>query len=253
MHIGVPATPLWTPANLGATVLAWLQGDLISGSDNDQLATWEDSTANNNDISQTTEANKPNLRTAYLDGKNVVEFNGANAEHLISAGNFLSGVTAASIFFVVERADDPAGSTGTTGLYNAGSDGAANHYPYINGIVYDGWGTTARKDTGNPTLSLATWRILNMHSASNDWKMFIDAVEHFPTGTNTVGFAAAFTLGTYGIGTGFHYTGHVAEVIITDTVLSQSNRENVEGYLAWKWGLEATNLPVGHPYESAPP
>jgi hypothetical protein len=29
-------------------------------------------------------------------------------------------------------------------------------------------------------------------------------------------------------------------------------REKIEGYLAWKWGLEG-NLPIGHPYKSAAP
>ena len=31
-----------------------------------------------------------------------------------------------------------------------------------------------------------------------------------------------------------------------------SDREKLEGYLAWKWGLDA-NLPNGHPYENAAP
>lgn len=31
-----------------------------------------------------------------------------------------------------------------------------------------------------------------------------------------------------------------------------SDREKLEGYLAWKWGLES-NLPNGHPYENAAP
>jgi len=34
--------------------------------------------------------------------------------------------------------------------------------------------------------------------------------------------------------------------------LPSSDRELVEGYLAWKWGLQA-NLPVDHPYRNAPP
>jgi hypothetical protein len=33
---------------------------------------------------------------------------------------------------------------------------------------------------------------------------------------------------------------------------TSSDREKLEGYLAWKWGLEA-NLPNGHPYENAAP
>ena len=42
------------------------------------------------------------------------------------------------------------------------------------------------------------------------------------------------------------------EVILIDKVLTLSDREKLEGYLAWKWGLQA-NLPAGHTYKSAAP
>jgi hypothetical protein len=38
----------------------------------------------------------------------------------------------------------------------------------------------------------------------------------------------------------------------TNGSYTTSDREKLEGYLAWKWGLEA-NLPNGHPYENAAP
>lgn len=34
--------------------------------------------------------------------------------------------------------------------------------------------------------------------------------------------------------------------------LSTANRQRLEGYLAWKWALEA-NLPAGHPFKNTPP
>mgnify|MGYP000429324134 CR=1 FL=1 len=48
------------------------------------------------------------------------------------------------------------------------------------------------------------------------------------------------------------YYGNVHEMIIFASSLSLINRQQVEGYLAWKWGLQA-NLPVGHTYKSAAP
>ena len=47
------------------------------------------------------------------------------------------------------------------------------------------------------------------------------------------------------------WDGGVAEVIIVPT-LSTDDRQRLEGYLAWKWGLQGS-LPGGHPYESAAP
>jgi hypothetical protein len=43
-----------------------------------------------------------------------------------------------------------------------------------------------------------------------------------------------------------------AEIILFNVDLSAANCSYVEGYLAWKWGLQA-NLPSNHPYKSAAP
>ena len=48
------------------------------------------------------------------------------------------------------------------------------------------------------------------------------------------------------------WCGDLAEVIIYSTALTLSQRQQVEGYLAWKWGLQ-TYLPGGHPYVSTNP
>jgi hypothetical protein len=44
----------------------------------------------------------------------------------------------------------------------------------------------------------------------------------------------------------------VGEMIICGTALSTDDRQKLEGYLAWKWGL-AANLPADHPYKLNPP
>ena len=48
------------------------------------------------------------------------------------------------------------------------------------------------------------------------------------------------------------WNGCIAEVLIYSSVLSANDRQSVEGYLAWKWGLQS-NLPVGHTYKAAAP
>jgi hypothetical protein len=46
---------------------------------------------------------------------------------------------------------------------------------------------------------------------------------------------------------GFYY-----EIAYYNSALSTTDRQRMEGYLAWKWGLQA-NLPAGHPHKSAAP
>jgi hypothetical protein len=48
------------------------------------------------------------------------------------------------------------------------------------------------------------------------------------------------------------WNGGIGEIVIFSNVLSQTYRQKIEGYLAWKWGIQA-NLPPGHPYLSSAP
>lgn len=47
-----------------------------------------------------------------------------------------------------------------------------------------------------------------------------------------------------------YHAGKIGEVIVFSSALSDGDREKIEGYVAHRWGL---SLPVGHPYEIAPP
>jgi hypothetical protein len=44
----------------------------------------------------------------------------------------------------------------------------------------------------------------------------------------------------------------INEIIVYNSALTTAQRQQVEGYLAWKWGLRS-NLPAGHPYINFPP
>jgi hypothetical protein len=46
------------------------------------------------------------------------------------------------------------------------------------------------------------------------------------------------------------FYGFMSEILVYNTSLSTSDRQKVEGFLSWKWGLQ-TNLPNTHPYYSA--
>ena len=45
---------------------------------------------------------------------------------------------------------------------------------------------------------------------------------------------------------------NICEILIYNTPISTSYRQQVEGFLAWKWNINS-QLPTGHPYYSAPP
>jgi hypothetical protein len=50
----------------------------------------------------------------------------------------------------------------------------------------------------------------------------------------------------------YRLNGVIYEILFFNTSLNTLNRQTIEGYLAWKWGLQA-NLPANHPYKNASP
>ena len=48
------------------------------------------------------------------------------------------------------------------------------------------------------------------------------------------------------------WRGKIAEVVSTLVEPTLRDRRSIEGYLAWKWGLNA-NLPANHPFRNRPP
>jgi hypothetical protein len=48
------------------------------------------------------------------------------------------------------------------------------------------------------------------------------------------------------------WCGDLGEVVIYSTALTTAQHQQVEGYLAWKWGLQGS-LPATHPYKLFPP
>jgi hypothetical protein len=48
------------------------------------------------------------------------------------------------------------------------------------------------------------------------------------------------------------FNGKIGEILIYDNQPTPINRQLIEGYLAWKWGLQ-TNLPSSHPFRNYPP
>lgn len=242
----------WQPDQLGAALLAWYKGDDLTGSNGDPISTWPDA-AGANDLTAAGSL-RATIAAADLNGINTARFTAASIQRYAVA-NIYSGKSAGSVYILFKTVADPAASGGTSGLWNFGTHGSTDHWPFTDGNVYDGWGSTARKSTGNPTASLASaYRIVGIHSLANDWALFIDGVSHFSTGTNTVGFDTTPWIGANDA-TDAALDGWIAEMIFTDAKQSQADRENVEGYLAHKYfGAGASNnLDAGHPYKSTPP
>ena len=78
----------------------------------------------------------------------------------------------------------------------------------------------------------------------------------FVNGLNKTNVTATFTPGTsigfvvggrWTLGSSGYFKGYMYEILAFSSALSINQRQQIEGYLAWKWGLQAS-LPTTHPY-----
>jgi hypothetical protein len=107
-----------------------------------------------------------------------------------------------------------------------------------------------------------TWQLLEAinpdPSQSSTMGVYVNgsAVQAVTTSNVTQSGTTAITAPLFINGQGGTSTNSVpvylAELVVFNTGLSASNRQLIEGYLAWKWGLQAS-LPFNHPYYSATP
>lgn len=245
---GFTLTDLWLPSEL-ATLELWLKGDELSGSDGANIASWPDASGNSRNATQSTEADKPNLEVAELNGLNVVRFMNSNSEWL-NLPNFLTGFSAGTIFLVIKSAFEP--NTNSAGAIKMGSSASADHWTNADNNWYSDFGSTVRKNIGNPATTLAQWNIIMLRSASADWKAFINGTQVFTTSSNTVGWSTTPFLGSGHPTNVQTFDGWIAEVVLLSEAVGTDDRQKVEGYLAHKWGLTAL-LDAGHPYKSSPP
>ena len=258
----------WTPDELGTDLTLWLDAsDASTITESGGLVSqWDDKSGNGNHVINTTASTQPDYLTTGWNGKPTVSFTRTGQEFLFKAGvsNFAANgdFTIASAFEFLETSnnwDMVAGWRSVPNSQTPPNSGA----PILQGI------STAQQigyyDTD------ATAALIKVDVTSRLGKKI--ATIGRSGGVNGQGGAATvtctgFSQATYitnvtqnftsEAATGFQIGGrqqsstaygdkYISEIVGCNAKLSTSDRQKLEGYLAWKWGLEA-NLPVDHPY-----
>ena len=124
---------------------------------------------------------------------------------------------------------------------------SGNIASFAGGVVCYTWGVT-----GLSSITASTTYIGEMISSSGNQTATVNGgtfagpvSQSYSSGTTTV-------IGAYGVSNFAYYNGYLYEILFYNSILTTSQRQQVEGYLAWKWGLRSS-LPGGHPYINFPP
>lgn len=244
---------LWTPAQISTAV--WLSD---TGS---SAGTWPDSSGNGRDFTQGTASAQPAIISSGLNGLQVRRFDGN--DRLVCADRAILRNKPGGTLFVVFSTDTTAAGEGglfsyysasSTNLFYAGRNGSA--------ITYGGRRLSANSGdfTTFGSISSSTFYILTTQQRWSDaekeaWYLpsTTNLDSSFQTAGNSENLDSQFdpSLGAIANGSSF-FDGDMAEMILLDYSATTSERQIIEGYLAWKWGLEG-DLPAGHPYEFAAP
>jgi hypothetical protein len=108
--------------------------------------------------------------------------------------------------------------------------------------------------TPTNTPCLVTWQQTSNSVANGYYNGGVQSATTNPGNTRT-GTALGFAVGAEWGGSSYGnlaVTASVNEILVYNTALSTPERQTIEGYLAWKWGIQAS-LPGSHPYSSNAP
>jgi hypothetical protein len=252
----------WTPEQI--STVFWLdaaQSSTLTISTG--VSTWADRKGGGVNAVQATSANQPAYSaTAFPGSLPGVLFDGSNDAMDISTTAMQNQTH--GVYWVWSRSgagsvgDAYKPSIGVLASAGQGTDRGALHYvknnnnfgacyPYYQGAALASYdlssGTAYSNNVGNimafqsNTTGWGVWRNGTLESTTNTIAT--------PDNTN-VGYSLAR-----------QYTvNRASNIVIAEVIMVQSTntttRQLIEGYLAWKWGLQGS-LPVGHPYLNAAP
>lgn len=215
-----------------AGLRTWLKADALSLNNGDEVTTWTDSSGSGNNATQSTEATrKPNYFTNVQNSLPIVRFDvdGSAEDRMVWPTTLMSGATAGSVFITLSL---PLAASGRQSPVTMTSNGEFTHYTFSDGNWYDNWGSTTRK-TISGSVTLTTFHLFEIISAPSDWRAYQNGTQKHSTATNTVGFGSSAGLGS----TNLAFGADIGEVLVYDTALSTTDRQNVETYLKDKWGI----------------
>ena len=119
--------------------------------------------------------------------------------------------------------------------------------------IGNGSGFTSYNGNGSNVAS-RTDRTLYMYGGNNSyWYESVNGTYTIsgPTANSYSDVSSNFHIGTRTDGA-TQMNGNISEILVFSSIPTTTDRQTIEGYLAWKWGLQA-NLPVGHTYSNAAP
>ena len=240
---------LWRPDELGASLALWLDAEdaasiTLNGS---TVSQWDDKSGNGRNATQAAAANQPAYNTSAINGKPAVVTVNNVALYVASWGAVSQPFTRVMVF-------NPVTIAGGTHLINSATVDvptslAANVADYfVNTSNITQYAGTA--SVNYVPVAIDTTYIRLSEYATTNSSVYTNGTQTGPAngGANSI---QGMTIGGYSVsGSGAPVAPtnlRFGEILLISNTMTTADRQKLEGYLAWKWGL-AANLPPDHPY-----
>jgi len=209
------------------------------------VSQWSDKSGNGNHVMQGTSTARPTTASRTLNGLNVIDFDGSNDELLDTTFASLSSLNL-SIFAVQQHDRLDVQSMTAWGLgRNTIEDGLIIHSSF-DAVFTFGYRYPENKPvyyTENTNVELLSY----VKSGTSSQQAWVDGVSR---GVQSA-VVTTFTTQRLALGSRFsanYLDGGIGEFIVMPSAVPEGDRQKLEGYLAHKWGLEAS-LPTNHSYK----
>lgn len=220
------------------------------------VAEWRDKSSN---AYAGTAVSSPTLQANSINGLSAVQFNGSS--QYITFGNVLNVGTSHLHVFVITRFTGDAAVIGKSSyranlgrwsIYRGASDGGLGFSVDASPGAFAPFADT----TTTTQLLRGSWDRSTLSITQNGTQRasatLANTTSNLTNTDNLLVGAYGNSTGT-GVQPGFFLNGVIGEILVYIGTLTVSQRQQIEGYLAWKWGLQE-NLPSStHPYTTFKP
>jgi len=224
---------LWLDASDASSLYDATSGGSLVAADGG-VARWEDKSGNGRHATQATSGSRPLRKTNVQNGLGGLRFDGSDDFLTTATGYHTSDVT---IFVVAKRSSGETRaifqSGNSTGLGYTVADANTSSFDncYARGV--------ANGQVGSVSAG-TSWRVISVTYTAGTRKVYIQGslsdTESFTITAPNVANGIATWIGSADFA-GSNLSGDIGEMIAYDTVLSDTARAAVEGYLISKWGI----------------
>ena len=229
------------------------------------VAQWNDKSSLGNNVTPQSAGVDPTLQATTLNGLSTIRFPNpavTGVDALVDTAFTPTTMTATTIFIVHAVQSMPAGFGRTLGFWSGSNDyihgidigapGAAQasfDVRYIEGAYPIGGSSQTNLLTAST--AFGTYVLERDQASSTNVNVAVNGTLEGTRASTTAGPIATseFGIGTSMSGSYLSSNESIAEVVIYNQTLARQEYQFVEGYLACKWGLQAS-LPASHPYRS---